>query len=53
MIAAHHRSLLRFAARRWRGWRRVLLVPAAAYLTARAGCMMLARALHPRADRAN
>ena len=53
MIAAHHRSLLRFAARRWRGWRRVLLVPAVAYLAARAGCMMLARALHPRADRAN
>ena len=32
MIVEHHRSLLRFAAKRWHGWRRVLLVPAAGYL---------------------
>ena len=32
MIVAHHRSLLRFAARRWSGRRRLLLVPAAGYL---------------------
>jgi N-acetylglucosaminyl-diphospho-decaprenol L-rhamnosyltransferase len=51
MIAAHHRSLLRFAARRWRGWRRALLAPAAVYLGARAGCSMLAHAVHPRSGR--
>jgi N-acetylglucosaminyl-diphospho-decaprenol L-rhamnosyltransferase len=53
MIAAHHRSLLRFAARRWRGWRRVLLAPAAAYLGVRAAWCMLARAVTPRAGRAD
>ena len=53
MIAAHHRSLLRFAACRGRGWRRALLGPAAVYLAVRAGCAMLARAVQPRADRAN
>lgn len=49
MIAAHHRSLLRFAARRWRGWRRVLLVPATLFLGLRAAASALARAVDPRA----
>jgi len=35
MIAEHHRSVWRFAARRYRGWRRVLLVPLAAFLALR------------------
>jgi N-acetylglucosaminyl-diphospho-decaprenol L-rhamnosyltransferase len=35
MIAEHHRSLLRFAARRFTGPRRVLLPPAAAFLALR------------------
>ncbi len=52
MIAEHHRSLLRFAAKRWSGWRRVLLVPAAAYLGVRAGLAMLVRALRPRSGTA-
>lgn len=51
MIVAHHRSVLRFAARRWRGWRRVLLVPAALFLGLRAAAAALARALDPRAGR--
>jgi N-acetylglucosaminyl-diphospho-decaprenol L-rhamnosyltransferase len=51
MIVAHHRSLLRFAARRWRGWRRVLLVPATLFLALRAAASALARALNPRAGR--
>jgi N-acetylglucosaminyl-diphospho-decaprenol L-rhamnosyltransferase len=51
MIAAHHRSLLRFAARRWRGWRRVLLVPATLFLGLRAAASALARAVDPRANR--
>jgi len=53
MIAAHHRSLLQFAARRWRGWRRALLAPAAAFLAVRASFLMLARAVQPRANRGN
>jgi hypothetical protein len=40
MIAEHHRSLLRFAKARWTGPRRVLLVPAAAFLGIRAGVAM-------------
>jgi GT2 family glycosyltransferase len=52
MIAAHHRSLLRFAARRWDGWRRLLLGPAAVLLAARAGVHVLVRALRPRTGRA-
>jgi N-acetylglucosaminyl-diphospho-decaprenol L-rhamnosyltransferase len=40
MIAEHHRSLLRFARSRWSGPRRVLLVPAAAFLGIRAGVAM-------------
>ena len=51
MIAAHHRSLLRFAARRWSGWRRVLLVPATLFLGLRAVGSALARAVDPRARR--
>ena len=40
MIAEHHRSLLRFAAVRFTGPRRVLLAPAAAFLTARGALAM-------------
>lgn len=43
MLVEHHRSLLRFAATRWRGPKRLLLVPAAAFLTLRA---LLAMAHH-------
>jgi N-acetylglucosaminyl-diphospho-decaprenol L-rhamnosyltransferase len=55
MIAEHHRSLLRFAGTRWTGPRRVLLVPAAAFLGARAGVAMgwqavRAGAARPRQD---
>jgi N-acetylglucosaminyl-diphospho-decaprenol L-rhamnosyltransferase len=35
MIAEHHRSVWRFARRRYRGWRRVLLVPLAPVLAVR------------------
>jgi N-acetylglucosaminyl-diphospho-decaprenol L-rhamnosyltransferase len=35
MIAEHHRSVWRFAARRYRGWRRILLVPLAGLLAVR------------------
>ena len=52
MIAAHHRSLLRFAGKRWHGWRRVLLVPAAAYLGVRAGLAMAVHAVRPRSGTA-
>jgi N-acetylglucosaminyl-diphospho-decaprenol L-rhamnosyltransferase len=44
MIVAHHRSLLRFATKRWRGWRRVLLVPAACFLGMRTVVALVARA---------
>jgi N-acetylglucosaminyl-diphospho-decaprenol L-rhamnosyltransferase len=36
MIVAHHRSSYRFARKRWRGPARLLLLPAAAFLTVRA-----------------
>jgi N-acetylglucosaminyl-diphospho-decaprenol L-rhamnosyltransferase len=36
MIVEHHRSAWRFAERRWRGPRRLLLAPAAVFLTLRA-----------------
>jgi len=52
MIAEHNRSLLRFAGKRWRGWRRVLLAPAALYLGARAGLAMLVHAVRPRSGSA-
>jgi N-acetylglucosaminyl-diphospho-decaprenol L-rhamnosyltransferase len=48
MIIRHHRSVYRFAAKRWRGARRVLLVPAAVLLTARAAIAIVARALGAR-----
>lgn len=51
MIVAHHRSLLRFAARRWHGWRRALLAPATVFLALRAAVSVLARAVVPRAGR--
>ena len=51
MLAAHHRSLFRFAGKRWRGWRRIFLIPAAGYLTVRAGLTMAAAALRPRSAR--
>ncbi len=49
MLVAHHRSLLRFAAKRWRGWRRILLVPTAGFLALRTGLAAAAHALrrHP------
>jgi len=40
MIAEHHRSLVRYAAKRWRGAKRVLLAPAVVVLTLRAGVAM-------------
>jgi N-acetylglucosaminyl-diphospho-decaprenol L-rhamnosyltransferase len=51
MLFAHHRSLLRFAAKRWRGWRRVLLLPAACYLAARAAVMIVVLVVTPRRSR--
>jgi N-acetylglucosaminyl-diphospho-decaprenol L-rhamnosyltransferase len=48
MIVEHHRSAYRFAQRQWRGARRLLLVPAACFLTVRALFDMAARALHTR-----
>jgi N-acetylglucosaminyl-diphospho-decaprenol L-rhamnosyltransferase len=51
MIIAHHRSLLRFASRRWQGWRRVLLAPAALFLGVRAGANIVGQALHSRTGR--
>ena len=51
MIVAHHRSLLRFAGKRWRGWRRILLVPAAMFLGARAAVLVLVRSFFRRASR--
>jgi N-acetylglucosaminyl-diphospho-decaprenol L-rhamnosyltransferase len=50
MIAEHHRSAYRFAARRWRGPQRLLLVPAACFLTVRAVVDMAARALRTRPE---
>lgn len=48
MIVRHHRSVYRFADKRWRGAQRALLVPAAAFLTLRAVIELLARALGAR-----
>jgi N-acetylglucosaminyl-diphospho-decaprenol L-rhamnosyltransferase len=53
MIVAHHRSLLRFATKRWHGWRRVLLVPAALFLAARIGMESLWQALRRRPSHAD
>jgi N-acetylglucosaminyl-diphospho-decaprenol L-rhamnosyltransferase len=51
MLFEHHRSLLRFAAKRWHGWRRVLLVPAVGYLSVRFGIAMCVHALGGRRPR--
>jgi hypothetical protein len=51
MIVEHHRSAYRFAARRWRGVHRLLLLPAAVVLTVRAGVEIAARALGARPGR--
>ena len=48
MIAEHHRSLYRFASKRWRGARRLALPLAAAFLTMRAGLAMADHALRRR-----
>jgi N-acetylglucosaminyl-diphospho-decaprenol L-rhamnosyltransferase len=48
MILEHHRSVYRFAARRWRGAQRLLLLPAACLLTVRAIVDVVARALGSR-----
>ncbi|MSO79710.1 MAG: glycosyltransferase family 2 protein [Acidimicrobiia bacterium] len=45
MLVAHHRSLFRFAAKRWHGWRRILLVPTAGFLVLRTGLAAGAHAL--------
>ncbi len=50
MIVEHHRSVYRFANRRWRGARRLLLVPAAVFLTGRAAVEMMAQALRARPE---
>jgi N-acetylglucosaminyl-diphospho-decaprenol L-rhamnosyltransferase len=50
MIVAHHRSAYRFAARWWRGPRRLLLLPAAGFLAVRALFDMAARALRTRPE---
>jgi N-acetylglucosaminyl-diphospho-decaprenol L-rhamnosyltransferase len=48
MIAEHHRSLYRFARKRWWGPRRFLLLPAAAFLSMRACLAMAEHALRLR-----
>jgi N-acetylglucosaminyl-diphospho-decaprenol L-rhamnosyltransferase len=48
MIAEHHRSLLRFAAKRWRGARRLALPFAAVFLTVRTVLAMAEHALRRR-----
>ena len=50
MIVEHHRSAYRFAGKRWRGAHRLLLLPAAVFLTGRALVEMAARALRTRAE---
>jgi N-acetylglucosaminyl-diphospho-decaprenol L-rhamnosyltransferase len=50
MIVEHHRSAYRFLARRWRGPRRILLLPAAVFLTVRAAVDVVARALGARPE---
>jgi len=47
MIVEHHRSVYRFADKRWRGPWRVLLPAAALYLSARAGLAVAGRHLLP------
>jgi N-acetylglucosaminyl-diphospho-decaprenol L-rhamnosyltransferase len=50
MIVEHHRSVYRFANRRWRGVHRLLLLPAAVVLAARALVDMAAQALRTRPE---
>ena len=50
MIVEHHRSAYRFASRRWRGARRLLLVPAAVLLAGRAVVEIGARAAGSRPE---
>jgi N-acetylglucosaminyl-diphospho-decaprenol L-rhamnosyltransferase len=51
MIIEHHRSIGRFAAKRWHGVRRVLLGPAIVYLAVRAAVAMALHALGARRGR--
>jgi N-acetylglucosaminyl-diphospho-decaprenol L-rhamnosyltransferase len=51
MIVRHHRSAYRFAAKRWRGARRLLLVPTTVLLSVRAAVAIVARALGARRSR--
>ena len=48
MTIEHHRSTVRFAARRWTGLRKLLLVPLVALLSVRAVMVMVAHALRHR-----
>lgn len=47
MVVAHHRSTLRFAGKRWRGVRRLLLAPLVALLAVRAGLVIAVRWARP------
>jgi N-acetylglucosaminyl-diphospho-decaprenol L-rhamnosyltransferase len=50
MIVEHHRSVYRFASRRWHGLRRWLLAPTAVFLAVRALLDVAARALRTRPE---
>ena len=50
MIVEHHRSVYRFAARRWHGVGRLLLLPTAVFLTGRALVDITARVLRTRPE---
>ncbi len=50
MIVEHHRSVYRFASRRWRGVRRLLLLPAAVFLCGRVAVEMAAQVLRTRSE---
>jgi N-acetylglucosaminyl-diphospho-decaprenol L-rhamnosyltransferase len=50
MIVEHHRSVFRFAERRWHGARRLLLLPAAGFLALRALVDLAAHALRARPE---
>jgi N-acetylglucosaminyl-diphospho-decaprenol L-rhamnosyltransferase len=53
MIVEHHRSMYRFASKRWRGPRRLLLFPTAALLAIRAAFTVAWESLRPRRSRSN
>ena len=53
MIIEHHRSSYRFASKRFRGRRRLLLVPTAALLAVRAVCTVAWERLRPRRSRSD